>query len=125
MRHRITGLILATAFALVASLAAQEKQPLCGSRSATGAAEYYVACVDLDRLREMTGAPTFGKQTQVFVDARNQDVVAIRVTAKRGEEMRTYLAEPYKQPHGRRIAMAVFEGLDWETIAVQVLIEEK
>lgn len=102
-----------------------EASALCGSHGETTAAEYYVSCVDFDRLRELTGAPAFGKQTQVFVDAKNQDVVAVRVTAKRGEETRTHLAEPFKQPHGRRVAVAIFEGLDWETVTVQVLIEEK
>ena len=124
MRH-VIGLTLAAAFALVASLAAQEKKPLCGSHGETSGSEYHVACVDFDRLQELTGAPAWGKQTQVFVDAKNQDAVAVRVTAKRGEETRSYLAEPFKQPHGRRIAVAVFEGLDWETVAVQILIEEK
>lgn len=127
MRQRIIGIILAAVIALVASLAfGQDQKPTaCGVQASTSAADYYTSCVDFDRLRELTGMPASGKYTQVFVDPRNQDAVAVRVTAKRGEETLSYLAEPYTQPSGRRVAAVVFAGMDWESIAVQVLVEEK
>jgi hypothetical protein len=102
-----------------------ESSALCGLQASTGAAEYYVACVDFDRLRELTGAPAYGQKTQVFVDPRNQDAVAVRVTVRRGDEVQSQLAELYQQPSGRRVAAVAFDGLDWETVTIQVLIEEK
>lgn len=119
--------MISAAIALVASMAfGQESRPTaCGIQASTATADYYTACVDFDRMRELTGMPASGKYTQVFVDPRNQDAVAVRVTAKRGDETLSYLAESYTQPTGRRVAAVVFGGMDWETISVQVLVEEK
>jgi hypothetical protein len=112
--------------AQIKSAAQDEPKPTaCGIQASTATAEYYTSCVDFDKLRELTGMPASGKYTQVFVDPRNQSAVAVRVTAKRGEETLSYLAEPYTQPSGRRVAAVVFADMDWETVGVQVLVEEK
>jgi hypothetical protein len=112
---------------MLAAMAVAEETPptVCGIQALTGSAEYYVSCVDFDRLRELTGAPAYGKKTQVFIDPRNQDAVAVRVTVRRGDQVQSQLAEPYPQPSGRRVAAVAFDGLDWEAVSVQVLVEEK
>lgn len=102
------------ALALLALSAYAES--ICGARPTHPHIDYAeAACIDFDALAKLS--PFFagrGKQTQVLIHAKRGDVVAVTVDGV------TKYQRLVTDQWGRRVAMATFDGVEYQSVKISV-----